>query len=110
MKASEWSFDRTKEAFVLVAKDKVEHMKHCARDHVQKYCLLAANHCARRRTRRCHNVVLVPELQQFPFGRLRLVGHCRKESHQLVVVRFVEKKVRSDATEQALGRTNRRKR
>ena len=40
--------------------------EHCARDHAQKYGLLPANHCTRRRTRRCHNVLPVPELQQFP--------------------------------------------
>ena len=28
--------------------------------------------CASRRTRRSHNVLLVPALQQFPLGRLRL--------------------------------------
>ena len=47
--------------------------------------LLVVNHCDRRRTRRCHNVVPVPELQQFPSGRLRLVGLCWKKTHQLVV-------------------------
>ena len=29
--------------------------------------------------------VTMSELQPFPFGRLRLVGHCQKEVHQLVV-------------------------
>ena len=33
LKASEWAFDRTKEAFDLVAKDEVEKEEHCARDH-----------------------------------------------------------------------------
>ena len=36
-----------------------------------------------------HNVVLVPELQQFPFGRLRLVGLWEKP--QSGGAQFVEK-------------------
>ena len=56
---------------------------HCAKDHAQKYGLLAANRCARRRTWRCHNVLPLPELQQFPSGRLCLVGLCWKEVHSL---------------------------
>ena len=35
---------------------------------------ICAHHCARWRTWRGHNVVLVLALQQFPSGRLRLVG------------------------------------
>ena len=73
MKASEWAFDRIKEAFDLVAQDEAEKNEHCARDHAQKYGLFAVNHCARWRTRRSHNVVPVPALQQFPLGRLHLV-------------------------------------
>ena len=42
-------------------------------------------HCASRRTRRCHPVVVVPTLQQFSFGGLHLVGTYRKEALQLVV-------------------------
>ena len=72
MKASEWAFDRIKEAFDLAARGRKD--EHFARDHAQKHGLFAANHFARRRTRRSHNVVLVPALQQFPFGRPRLVG------------------------------------
>ena len=64
--------------------------EHCARDHAQKYGLFAANHCARWRTRRSHNVVPVPELQQFPSGRPRVVGLWEKRT-QLGGARFVEK-------------------
>ena len=81
MRASEWAFDRIKEAFDLVAKDEVEKMSI-----VQEITLTStANPCDRQRTRRCHNVLLVPELQQFLPGRLRSVGLCWEEVHQLVV-------------------------
>ena len=93
MKASE------KTAFDLVAKDEAEKYEHCARDHAQKHGLFAANHCARWRTRRSHNVVLVSELQQFPSGRLRLVGLWGK-IHR-VVVRDLWRKVRLEATGQS---------
>ena len=48
---------------------------------------------------------MMPALQQFPVGRLRLVGLWGK-IHK-VVARNLWRKVRLDATEQALGRTNR---
>ena len=47
--------------------------EHRARDHAQKHGLCAAYHCARWRTRWSHNVIPVPELQQFAPGRLRLL-------------------------------------
>ena len=56
MKASEWAFDRMKEAFDLVAKDDGRKDEQCARDHAQKHGLLGAHHRARWRTRRSHNV------------------------------------------------------
>ena len=74
MKASEWAFDRIKEAFELVAQDEAEKLSIVQEINAQKYGLFAENHCARWRTRRSHNVVPVPKLQQFPSGRLRLVG------------------------------------
>ena len=60
VEASERAFDRIKEAFDFVAKDEVENMSIVQEIMFKKYGLLAANHCARRRTRRCHDVVLVP--------------------------------------------------
>ena len=60
MRASEWAFDRIKEAFDLAAKDKAENMSIVQEIMLKSNGLLAANHCARRRTRRCHNVLLVP--------------------------------------------------
>ena len=74
MKALEWAFDRIKEAFELVARDEAEKGEHCARYHAWKHGLLAAHHRASWRRRRSHTVSLVPALQQFPIGRLRLVG------------------------------------
>ena len=83
MKASEWVFDRIKEAFEKVAQDEIE-----------KYRLPAANRCASRRTRRSHNVLLVPALQQFPLGRLRL-----GENIPSGVAQFVERStIGSDQT------------
>ena len=63
-----------KEAFDLAAKGRGRKDEHCVRDQAQKYGLLAANHCSRRMTRRCHNVLPLPELQQFHPRRLCLVG------------------------------------
>ena len=83
MKASVWAFDRIKEAFELVAQDEAEQMS-IVQEIMLRSGLPAANHCASRRTRRCHNVVLVPDLQQFPFGGLRLVGLWRK-IHKVVL-------------------------
>ena len=84
MKASEWAFDRIEEAFELVAQEEAEKMSIVQEIVLRKHGISAVNHCARRRTRRSHNVVLVPALQQFPFGRLRLVGLWRK-IHKVVV-------------------------
>ena len=102
MKASEWAFDRIKkEAFELVAQDEAEKISI-----VQEIMLiLAAYHRASRRTRRSHNVILVPEKQQLSSGRLRLVGLWEKKHKE--VVRNLWRKARLEATEQALGRANR---
>ena len=72
---------------------------HCARDHAWKYRLPAAYHRASWRTR-SHNVLLVPALQQFPSGRLRLVALWEKD-HK-VVVRFFWGKIRLEATNRLL--------
>ena len=37
MKASEWAFDRIKEAFDLVAQDEARKGEHCARNRVQEH-------------------------------------------------------------------------
>ena len=87
MKASERVFDRIKEAFELVAGRDTKD-EHCARDHAQKHRLLAAYHRASWRTGRSHNILPVPKLQQFPSGRLHVVGLWVKD--HTVVVQFVE--------------------
>ena len=84
MRASEWTFDRIKEAFELVAQGEAENMSIVQEIMLRKHSQFAAHHCARWRTRRSHNVVLVPALQQFSFGRLRLVGLWVK-IHEVVV-------------------------
>ena len=104
MKASEWAFDRIKEAVRLGSTGRGREDEHCVRDHAQKYGLSAASHCARWRTRWSHNVALVPKLQQLPSARLRLVGLWVK-IHKLVV-RDLWRKVRLEATKQAFGRAN----
>ena len=57
MKASECAFDRIKEAFEQVAQDEAAKVS-----------------VVQEIMRRSHNVLLVPALQQFPFGRLHVVG------------------------------------
>ena len=73
------AFDRIKEAFDWIAKDEVEKMRIVQEIMLKSTDFLRRIIAPRRRTRRCHNVVRVPELQQFLFGGLRLVGHCRKQ-------------------------------
>ena len=97
MKASEWAFDRIKEAFELVPQDEPERVSI-----VQEIMLKSTDyHRASRRTGWSHNVLPVPELQKFPSGRLRLVGLWRKD-HK--VVRDVWRKVRME--EHAFSLTN----
>ena len=69
---------------------RVRKYERCAVDHAQKCGLFAANHCARWTTRRSHNVLPVPELQQFPSGRLRLVGLWGENHKEVLVVQTVE--------------------
>ena len=84
IKASEWVFDRVKEALDLVAHDEARTVS-VVQEIMLKSTLSAAYHRTSRRTGWCHKVLPVPELQQFPPGRQRLVGLCWKEVHQLVV-------------------------
>ena len=57
---------------------------HRARNHDQKHRLPATHHCASGRTRRRHDVILVPALQQFHLGP-HLVGLGEKGAQQMVV-------------------------
>ena len=74
VKATEWASDRLKEALEKVAQDEAGQAEHRARNRDQKHGLVAAHHCASWRTRRSYDVLLLPELQQFPLGRRHLVG------------------------------------
>ena len=85
MKASQWAFDRIKEAFELVARDEAEKMS------IVQEIMLRNTDCLRRiRTRRSHNVISAPKLQQFPSGRLRFCGSL-EEKPQSGGAQFVEK-------------------
>ena len=64
MKASEWAFDRIKEAFEKVAQDEAEKVSIVEEIVLRKHGLLAAHHRASWRTRRSHNVLRVAALQQ----------------------------------------------
>ena len=74
MKASEWAFDRIDEAFDLVAQDEARKVSVVQEIMFKSTDYLAAYHRTSRRTGWSHNVLPVPELQQIPSGRLRLVG------------------------------------
>ena len=98
-------FHRIKEAFEKVAKD-VEKTEHRPRNHDKQHGLRAAHHRASRRAKRRHDVIVVPALQQFSCGRLRLVGLSGEEAQQLVV-RELWRKMGLEATKPAFGGTNR---
>ena len=74
MKASEWAFDRIKEAFELAAQDETENMS------IVQEIMLRSTEYLRRIIAPVggeggvHNVTPVPKLQQFSTGRPRLVG------------------------------------
>ena len=105
MKASEWAFDRKKEASDLVAQDEARKVSIVQEIMIRKYRLPATCHLASWRRRRSHNVLLVSALQQFLLGRLHLVGLLGK-THRLVV-RNLRREIRLKATDQAFSRSNR---
>ena len=104
MKATEWVFDRIKESFEVVAKklSTVQEIMTTSTDS------LAAHYRASRGARRRYDVILMPALQQCPVGRLRWVG-LRGEKVFKLVVCDLWRKIRLEATKQALGGANRRK-
>ena len=71
MKASEWAFDRIKEAFELVAQDEAEKMSI-----VQEIMLRSTDYLRRiiEPVGGQGGVVLVPALQQFPFWKTTFGG------------------------------------
>ena len=72
-KFSEWAFDRIKKTFKKVAKGEARK-EHRPRNHDRKHRLRATHHRASGEARRRYDVTHVPALQQFPDGRLRLMG------------------------------------
>ena len=86
IRATEWAFERKREAFGKVAKDEAERL-----NMVQGIMSKSADflrrviHRASRRTRRCHDVVSGTKLQQFSPGGLGVVDFSSEEAPQLVV-------------------------
>ena len=106
VKATDWAFDRIREAFEQLAQDEAAQLSIVQELMIRKHGLLATHHRVSGWARRRYDVILVPALQQFPFGRLNLVGIRERRAHQLVV-RELWREIRSEATKQAFGRTNR---
>ena len=73
VKPTEGAFERIREASEKVAKDEAGRLSSVQGIVLKRHRFPAAYHRASRRTRRCHDVVLVPELQQLSPGRLRVV-------------------------------------
>ena len=73
-KATEWAFERIREACAESGKRGGGKIDHRTKNYVEEYRLLAAHHCASRRARRCHDVITVPKLQQFFFWKTTCGG------------------------------------
>ena len=97
-----FAFDRMKEAFEKVAKGEAKKLITVPSNHDKKYIGPAAHCRANRGTGRRYDVILVPAFSQFPDGRLRLVGLWRDKAYKLVVC-YLWRKIRLEATKQALG-------
>ena len=101
MKASEWAFDRTKEAFELVAQDETEKM-HCSE--ARTTCGVSSRQLQGGVTSQCHTCAQTASVSLWK----TTFGGPLGENHK-VVVRNLWRKVRLDATTQAVGRANWRK-
>ena len=102
MKASDWAFDKIKEAFDLVAKDEARKVSI-----VQEVMFKSTDNLRRiiapvEGQGRSHNVLPMPALQQLPSGRLRLVGLWGK--HTKWCCAMCGEKVRLETIKQAVGR------
>ena len=82
VRATEWAFERIRDAFENVAKDEAGRFERRTRNSVEEYRFPAAYHRASRTTRRCHDVVSLLQLQQVSLGRLRQVGFSGEEALQ----------------------------
>ena len=85
MKATEWAFDRIKEAFEKVAKDEARKLSTVQEIVMEVRITCGALSRQHSEARRRFDVIRVPALQQFPDGRLRLVGLRGEQAHKLVV-------------------------
>ena len=107
MTASEWAFDRIKEAFDLVAKDEAEKMS------IVQEIMFKSTDCLRRIIAPVGGQggvamsYLCPNCNSFPLEDYVWWVSGRKD--QKVVVRNLWRTVRLEATEQAVGRANWRK-
>ena len=105
VKATEWAFDRIKEAFEQVAQDEPEKLGFVqeimirSTDHLRRIIAPAGGQGGVTRSYWC------PHCNSFLFGRLHLVG-LGKNAY-ILVVRNLWREVRLEATEQALSHTNR---
>ena len=87
VKATEWAFDRIKEAFGKVSQDEARKMS------IVQEIMIGSTDYLRRiivPVGGRGGVTPVPALQQLPLGRLHLVG-LREKSTQLGGVRYVER-------------------
>ena len=105
MKASEWAFDRIKEAFELIAQDETEKMSIVPEIMLRSTDYLRRNIAPVGGEGGVTVSYLCPNCKKFPSGRLRVVGLCWKEAHK-VVVRNLWRKVRLEGTTQAVGRAH----
>ena len=103
MKASEWAFDRIKEASEKVAQDEAEKVVSIVQE-----IMLTSTDNVRRIIAPVGGqggvTMSVPALQQFPLGRLRVVGLWEK-TYQ-VVIRNLWREVRLEATNEAFSRAS----
>ena len=104
MKASEWAFDRIKEAFELVAKDETEKMSIVIMLRSTDYLRRIIGKLEDKEKSQCHTCARTATVS---LGRLRMVG--LGEKNHTVEVCNLWRKVRLEASEQAFGRANWRK-
>ena len=85
LKATERAFDRIEEAFEKVAKDEARKLSTVQEIMYKKYRLPAAHHRASWRTRRSHNVPLVPRIVTVSRWKTTFGGSQGEKAYNLVV-------------------------
>ena len=78
--ATEWAFERIREAFEKVAKDEAGKLSIVPRMMLKSTDYLRRIIGPAGRARRCHVVISVPAMQPFSPGRLRLMGSVAKST------------------------------